>query len=66
MFIGRKFEAVDKTVVSALVGFSPSVLDTYSEAVTGFINKIDAWAFTKGYEFHGFTEKCVIFKRIVG
>jgi len=66
MFTGKKFEAVENSIVASSLGFSPHVLDTYSEAVTAFINAADTWAEGFGYEFNSITARNVIFKRIDG
>jgi hypothetical protein len=67
MFTGKRFEAINKSDIANATGFSASAIEyefSYCEEVTEYINIIDSIASGFGYEFCGFTERCVIFKRI--
>lgn len=64
MLCGEKFKAVNKHIVAQSVSFSPSILDDNETQITAFINAVDSWAQSFGYEYHSMTATCIVFKRI--
>lgn len=64
MFSGQRFDTLSKQGAALATGFHPNVLDDHERSVADYVNALDRYAYQYGYEFHCFTEKTVIFKKV--